>query len=94
MREQERIKAGVATESELNTAKASAESLAGAIEAFTGALRAKRRDPDHVAKTGRYLERAKDALGWSALADMDGESLIGWIADENHGARVAGGEPL
>jgi len=88
-KQQEQIRAGVITASEVKTAKHGRAPLADVIAAYGRALADKQRSGQHVAKTMRYLERAAKAMDWRTLANMDGEHLVAWIAGENFGARTA-----
>ena len=63
-KEQERIRAGVVAQAELDTAKAAVKPLADAIVAYSKTLRGKGWARRHIADTTRYLECAREALGW------------------------------
>ena len=87
--EQEKIRGGIISEREANTAKHGRRSLDDAIEAYRRALEEKQRSARHVAETARYLRRAKDELGWRTLSDMDADRLAAWISTKGFRARVA-----
>ncbi len=87
--EVERVKAGVVTASELDTVQQGKKSIADALTAYRKYLTDKGRCPAYVFKCARHVERAKDALGWKALHDLNGTALTEWIAEENFGARVS-----
>jgi len=91
MAQQERIRAGLVSAAELDLAKSSRKPLEEVIDAFAHSLADKGRVGQHVDKTRRYLERSREALGWEVLADLDGDALVGWLAEQAYGARTANG---
>ncbi|NLF56356.1 MAG: hypothetical protein GX580_01830, partial [Candidatus Hydrogenedens sp.] len=78
--EQEKIRAGVITQNEANTATHGRRGYAGTVDAFAASMTARGCTADHVAKTGAYLKSAGNALGWATLRDMDRAELERWLA--------------
>ena len=86
--EQERIRAGVLTEAELQRAGILHRPLGDALSAYAGSLADRGRSRVHVRKTQRYLERGMAGLRWRSLADLDGDRLVAWLSEQGFGARV------
>jgi len=82
VKEHEQVKAGVVTAAELNTVKQGRKTIADALKEYRQNLKNKGRDKEHIARTARHIERAKEGLGWRNLRDMDGDALAGWLAEQ------------
>lgn len=92
--EQEKIRAGIISEREANTAKHGHALLDDARQAFLDSMTARGCSSSHVKKTKAYLKEAADALGWRAVRDMNRAALEGWMEEQRiagRGARVCNG---
>lgn len=72
MNESERIKSGVITQTEADTATRATGMIDDALNAFESDLKTKRRTGGHIKETVSFIKRAASTCGWRLLRDMDG----------------------
>jgi len=92
--EQEKIRAGIISPREADTAKHGRALLDDARQAFLDSMTARGCSSSHVRKTEAYLKQTADALGWRAVRDMNRAALEGWLEEQRiagRGARVCNG---
>jgi site-specific recombinase XerD len=75
----ERIRAGVVTQSEADTAGKAQQSIEDAIAAFKRFKLAQGKTEKHVKETCAIVTAAANACGWKRLCDMDGSDAEGWL---------------
>jgi integrase len=78
-REAERIRSGVITPAERQTAQFQSLLLVDHLEAFTSFQKAKNCHPNRISGDRYRVECVATALGWTHLADLDGEALTRWL---------------
>jgi hypothetical protein len=81
-REAERIRAGVVTPAEQQTAQFQAAPLAAHLDAYTAAQTAKGCHPNRISGDRQRVQRVAGALGWVRLADLNGEALTRWLGEQ------------
>ncbi len=80
MAEQEKIRAGVITQREANTAKHGRRDYAETVAAFIAGMKARGCAKGTTTDWNRFLTAPGTALGWRALRDMDRPELERWLS--------------
>ncbi len=89
--ESERIKSGVITQTEADTATRAAGAIGDVLNVWGDDLTAKGRTVGHIKVTQSIIMRCADACGWHQLRDMDGIQAGVWLRgllDDGRGART------
>ncbi|MBX6314026.1 MAG: site-specific integrase [Isosphaeraceae bacterium] len=88
-RQAERVRAGLLTPVEVQTAEHLAKPLGEHVAAYLNALAASGSVPLHRHNVATYLSRLANECGFDRLADLKREALERWLAEEAAGGRSA-----
>ena len=80
MAEQEKIRAGVITQREANTAKHGRRDYAETVAAFIAGMKARGCAKGTCSDWTRFLKVGNGQLGWRTLSDMDRAALENWLS--------------
>ncbi len=77
--EQDRVKAGIATQSELDVSKKMAGAVSAAIADYENHMKALGLSGQHSYNVRLYLDNTAAALGWKSLRNLSGSALSAWL---------------